>query len=70
MSKTVALVFFIWYNQYLNRRCVSMFLSSLLQYAVKFVLFAAVAVAGIFIGKALRSRKDAKTAAEQIQEEK
>lgn len=46
-----------------------MFLASLLQYAIKFVLFAAVAVAGIFIGKALRGRKDAK-AAEQIQEEK
>lgn len=27
-----------------------MFLSSLLQYAIKFVLFAAVALAGIFIG--------------------
>ncbi len=46
-----------------------MFLTSLLQYAVKFVLFAAVAVAGVFIGKALRDRKDAKSA-EQIQEEK
>lgn len=46
-----------------------MFLASLLQYAVKFVLFAAVAIAGIFIGKALRDSKDAK-AAEQIQEEK
>ncbi len=47
-----------------------MFLSSLLQYAIKFVLFAAVALAGIFIGKALRGRKDAKMAAEQMQEEK
>ncbi len=46
-----------------------MFLTSLLQYAVKFVLFAAVAVAGVFIGKALCDRKDAKSA-EQIQEEK
>ncbi len=46
-----------------------MFLASLLQYAVKFVLFAAVAVAGIFIGKSLRSRKDAKEAG-KIQEEK
>lgn len=46
-----------------------MFLAGLLQYVVKFILFAAVAVAGIFLGKALRGRKDAK-AAEQIQEEK
>lgn len=45
-----------------------MFFASLLQYAVKFVLFAAVALAGIFLGKALRGRKDAK-AAEQIKEE-
>jgi membrane protein implicated in regulation of membrane protease activity len=46
---------------------VSVFLASLLQYAVKFVLFAAVALAGIFLGKALRGRKDAK--AGQIKEE-
>lgn len=46
-----------------------MFLTSLLQYVIKFVLFAAVAVGGIFLGKALRDRKDAKSA-EQIQEEK
>lgn len=39
-----------------------MFLTSLLQYAVKFVLFAAVAVGGILLGKALRDRKDAKSA--------
>ncbi len=35
------------------------FLASFLQYAVKVVLFAAVAVAGIFLGKKLRDRKDA-----------
>lgn len=46
-----------------------MFFASLLQYAVKFVLFAAVAVGGIFLGKALRDRKNAKEAG-QIQEEK
>ena len=46
-----------------------MFFASLLQYVVKFILFAVVAVGGIFLGKALRVRKDAK-AAEQIQEEK
>lgn len=47
----------------------NVFFASLLQYSVKFVLFAAVALAGIFIGKALRGRKDAQ-AAGQIQEEK
>lgn len=46
-----------------------MFFASLLQYVIKFILFAAVAVGGIFLGKTLRGRKDAK-AAEQIQEEK
>ncbi len=46
-----------------------MFLASLLQYVIKFVLFAAVAVGGIFLGKALRDRKDAKTAG-QVQDDK
>ncbi len=45
----------------------NVFFASLLQYAVKFVLFSAVALAGIFLGKALRARKDAK--AGQIKEE-
>ncbi len=35
------------------------FLASLLQYAVKVVLFAAVAAAGIFLGKKLRDKKNA-----------
>lgn len=41
------------------------FLASFLQYAVKFIMFAAVAGCGIFLGKKLRDRKDAKTAAEE-----
>lgn len=41
-----------------------------LQYAVKVVLMAAVAGAGIFLGKKLRDRKNAKTAEEQAQKEK
>ena len=36
-------------------------LTTFLQYAVKFVMFAAVALAGIFLGKKLRDSKDAKT---------
>ncbi len=35
------------------------FLASLLQYAVKVVLLAAVAAAGIFLGKKLRDKKNA-----------
>ena len=40
------------------------FLASFLQYAIIMVILAAIAVAGVFAGKALRARKDAKTAAE------
>ena len=40
------------------------FLASFLQYAIIMVILAAIAVAGDFAGKALRARKDAKTAAE------
>ncbi len=40
-------------------------LLTFIQYAVKFVMFAAVACAGIFLGKKMRDRKDAKTAEEQ-----
>lgn len=36
-------------------------LVSFLQYAVKVLLFAATAGVGIFLGKKLRERKDAKT---------
>ena len=39
-------------------------LGSFLQYAVIMVILAAIAVAGIFAGKKLRARKDAKAAAE------
>lgn len=35
------------------------FLSGFLYYAVKFIAFVAVAIGGIFAGKALRARKDA-----------
>ena len=40
------------------------FLASFLQYAIIMVILAAIAVAGVFAGQALRARKDAKTAAE------
>ena len=40
------------------------FLASFIQYAVKFIIFAAVAVCGLFIGKKLRDRKDADAPAE------
>ncbi len=46
------------------------FLASLIQYALKFVLMAAVAGCGLFLGKKLRDRKDSKTAAELRQQEK
>lgn len=40
------------------------FLASFLQYAIIMVILAAIGVGGVFAGKALRARKDAKTAAE------
>ena len=40
------------------------FLTSLLGYLAKFVLYAVLAACGIFAGKKLRDRKDAKTALE------
>ena len=43
---------------------------SFLQYFIIFVILVAVGIGGIFAGKALRKRKDAKEAAEKIQEEK
>ena len=36
------------------------FIGSFLQYLIIFVILAAIAVAGVFAGKALRARKDAK----------
>ena len=39
------------------------FVASFLQYFVIMVLLAAIAVAGVFVGKKLRDRKDAKNAA-------
>ena len=39
------------------------FLASFLQYFIIMVLLAAIAVAGVFAGKKLRDRKDAKNAA-------
>lgn len=46
------------------------FLASLIQYAVKFIMMAAVAGCGLFLGKKLRDRKDSNTAAEMTQQEK
>lgn len=40
------------------------FLASLLQYVITLAILVAVAVLGVFTGKKLRDRKDAKTAAE------
>lgn len=45
------------------------FLASFIQYAVKFIIMAAVAGCGIFFGKKLRDRKDSKTAEEMTQKE-
>lgn len=42
------------------------FFASFIQTAVKFVLMVAVAGCGLFFGKKLRDRKDAKTVAEQL----
>ncbi|MEH2942943.1 hypothetical protein VSQ32_08725 [Lachnospiraceae bacterium KK002] len=42
------------------------FLASFIQTAIKFILMAAVAGCGLFFGKKLRDRKDAKTAAEEL----
>ena len=39
------------------------FLGSFLQYLIVMILLAAIGVAGVFAGKKLRERKDAKTAA-------
>ena len=39
------------------------FLSSFLTYLIIFILLVGVAILGVFIGKALRKRKDAKEAA-------
>ena len=41
------------------------FLASFLQYFVIMVILAAVAAAGVFVGKKLRDNKDAKKAAEE-----
>lgn len=46
------------------------FLLVFLKYLIIFVLLVAVGIGGIFAGKALRKRKNAKLAAEQAQEEK
>jgi len=43
------------------------FLGSLLEYVVKMVILAIVAVAGVFLGKFLRKRKDAKSAEASIE---
>lgn len=41
------------------------FISSFLQYFIIMVILAAIAVLGVFVGKKLRDRKDAKAAKEQ-----
>lgn len=40
-------------------------LNSFVQYGVIFVILVAIAVAGIFLGKKLRERKDAKSSADE-----
>ncbi len=45
------------------------FLGSFLQYVIVMVILAAVAVGGVFAGKKLRERKDAKLAAEATENE-
>jgi hypothetical protein len=44
----------------INRRVIMTFVAGFVSYAIKFIIFAAVALAGIFAGKALRAKKDAK----------
>lgn len=44
-------------------------MGSLIQYVIIFVILAGVAVLGIFFGKTLRSRSDAKKAAENGRQE-
>lgn len=46
------------------------FLASFLQYVVIMVILAALAVAGVFVGKKLRINKDAKDAAVKDTQEK
>lgn len=46
------------------------FLLVFLKYLIIFILLVAVGIGGIFAGKALRKRKNAKLEAEQAQEEK
>lgn len=46
------------------------FLISFLQYLVKFLVFVAIAVAGVFAGKKLRANKDAKNIANDASTEK
>ncbi len=43
---------------------------SFLQYLIIFIILIVVGIGGIFAGKALRKRKNAKIEAEKIQEEK
>ena len=44
------------------------FLGSFLQYLIVMILLAAIGVAGAIVGKKLRDSKDAKTAAEAIED--
>ena len=47
------------------------FVASFLQYFIIMVLLAAIAVAGVFVGKKLRGRKDAKeTASSDVEKQK
>ena len=48
----------------LKERCVMGFLTAFLYYACLFVVLVLVAVAGVFVGKKLRDRKDAKKSKE------
>lgn len=44
------------------------FLASFIQYVVIFIILAALGVGGIFLGKYLRTRKDAKEASQETKE--
>lgn len=44
------------------------FIGSFIQYAITFIILAALGVGGIFLGKFLRNKKDAKEAAKNTNE--
>ena len=59
----------LWYDRTLERRCKAMpFFVSFLQYAGILILLAAIAVGGIFFGRFLRMKKDAREASQNTNE--